>query len=102
MAPTVSDNAESSRYEIHDADTFAGFAEYYLQADVIAFLHTEIGKDFGGRGLGSTLIRYALDDARRRTLTVQPFCPFVRRFIAEHEDYRDLVSASDRARFGLG
>jgi len=34
-------------------------------------------------------------------LAVLPFCPFVRRFIAENAGYADLVPEKDRQRFGL-
>lgn len=38
-----------------------------------------------------------LADTRRRGLTVLPFCPYVRRVIAEApEDCLDLVPAKDR------
>jgi predicted GNAT family acetyltransferase len=43
----------------------------------------------------------ALDDARRRQLTVLPFCPFVRLFIASHADYVDLVAEERRVAFEL-
>ncbi len=101
MTTRVSDNRDLSRYEIHEDGALAGFTQYDLDGEVIAFPHTEIDPEFGGRGLGSIMIREALDDARRRRLTVQPSCPFVARFIAAHDDYLDLVAEADRGRFGL-
>jgi predicted GNAT family acetyltransferase len=102
MNTTVTDNARESRYEIRFDGARAGFAEYHLHAGVVAFIHTEISPEFGRRGLASELIRAALDSARTRGLQVQPFCPFVRGFIAKHPDYRDLVPSAERERFGLG
>ncbi len=101
MATRVADNAGRSRYEITVDRELAGFAEYYLHERVIAFVHTEIGDAFGGRGLATELIRSALDDARARGLAVEPFCPFVRGFIVKNAEYRDLVPAEQHARFGL-
>ena len=43
------------------------------------------------RGVGSRLIRAALDSARDQGLRVVPQCPFVRAFIERHPEYRDLV-----------
>lgn len=57
----------------------------------------KIDGSFSGQGLGGALIRYALDDARQKGLAVIPYCPFVREFIAKHEDYLDLVSEDRRA-----
>ena len=38
------------------------------------------------------LVRGALDDVRRKGMTVGPQCPFVANFIAEHPEYADLVA----------
>jgi hypothetical protein len=64
-------------------------------------VHTETLSGHEGRGLGSELVRGALDDARRRGWQVRPFCPFVRSYIAKRPEYRDLVPAHERARFQL-
>lgn len=101
MNTAVSDQPDRSRYEITADEQMAGFTEYHRHGDVIAFLHTEIDQTYSGQGLASQLIRHALDDARRQGLWVQPFCPFVRGFIAKHSDYLDLVSDRERERFDL-
>jgi predicted GNAT family acetyltransferase len=101
MTTTVTDDRAQSRYEIRVDGELAGFAQYYLHRDVAAFVHTEIGAEFGGRGLATTLIRAALDAAREHGQLVEPFCPFVRGFIAKFPEYRDLVPADQWERFGL-
>ena len=101
MATEVSDNGESSRYEIHADGELAGFADYHRSGGVIAYLHTEIEREFGGRGLATELIRAALDNSRAAGLSVEPFCPFVRAFIQKNADYRDLVPADEWDRFGV-
>lgn len=58
---------------------------------MIAFTHTEVDDAVEGQGLGSRLIRYALDDVRARGLKVRPVCPFVKTWIRRHEDYQDLL-----------
>jgi predicted GNAT family acetyltransferase len=98
----VDDNHALHRYEITTDGEVAGFTVYELQPDVIAFMHTEIGEEWGGRGLGSTLVRGALDDARSRGLAVLPYCPFVRSWLERHDDYVDLVPEAKRRAFGLG
>jgi predicted GNAT family acetyltransferase len=104
---TVSVVPERSRYEISVDGECAGFTRYRgydkrsARPGEIVFLHTEIDDSFSGQGLGSTLIRYALDDARKKGLAVIPYCPFVRGFIAKHEDYLDLVPEDRRAEFEL-
>ncbi|MEN3540569.1 GNAT family N-acetyltransferase [Microbispora sp. ZYX-F-249] len=99
--PQVADNPEASRFEITVDGALAGFADYRLKGPAISFTHTEIDPAFEGRGLGSTLVRAALDAARDAGLEVLPFCPFVQRYIARHPEYLDLVPADRRARFSL-
>ena len=100
-APSVVDVPESSRFEIHVEGRPAGFAQYRLTDGLVVFTHTEIDDAFGGRGLGSTLVRTALDTARTRGLAVRPDCPFVRAYVARHPEYLDLVPAELRPRLGL-
>ncbi|GAA1282328.1 hypothetical protein GCM10009609_53640 [Pseudonocardia aurantiaca] len=90
---TVFDVPEWGRFEIHVDGKLAGFAAYSIAPGTITFTHTEIDDAYGGRGLGGTLARAALDAARARGLAVVPRCPFIRRWIERHEDYQDLVAA---------
>ena len=100
--PTVLDVPEWSRFEIHVDGRLAGFAQYRTKPGLIVFTHTQIDDAYEGRGLGSALIRAALDAARIRGVGVRPDCPFVRAYIARHPDeYLDLVPEELRARLDL-
>jgi predicted GNAT family acetyltransferase len=90
-----------ARYEIEADGVVAGFVDYRLSHNGIAFLHTETDERFRGRGLAGQLIQASLDSARKRSLAVLPYCPFVRSWIGNHPDYADLVPADRRAEFGL-
>jgi uncharacterized protein len=79
----------------------AGFTVYRSRAGLIAFMHTEIEPEFEGHGVGSALVREALEDARRKGLDVLPFCPFVNAYIERHREYVDLVPEDRREAFGL-
>lgn len=102
MSDLVKDNPELNRYEIYVGDELAGFAEYKLVGKRMTFPHTEIEPRFGGRGLGSTLVQFALNDAQSRGLEVLPLCPFVAKAIGKNpEKYLDLVPQDERHRFPL-
>ena len=62
----------------------------------MVFTHTEVDPDAGQSGLGSTLVRAALDDVRSQGGSVVPQCPFVRGWIERHQDYADLVAEHRR------
>lgn len=93
MEPTVTDAPEQSRYEIRDGDRLLGQAAYQRRGDQVVFTHTEVDSDAGHSGLGSTLVRAALDDVRGKGGSVVPMCSFVRGWIERHPEYRDLVAA---------
>jgi predicted GNAT family acetyltransferase len=100
--PSVRDHPEQERYEVYDDDDrLAGFAQYHRRRSLIAFVHTEIDPAFEGQGLGSVLVKAALEDAREQGLAVLPFCPFVRGYIERHPEYLDLVPADHRKEFDL-
>jgi predicted GNAT family acetyltransferase len=97
----VADNADRERYEIRVDGKLAGFVKFGSRPGSIELVHTEINDEFEGRGLGSRLISFALDDARERGLSVLPFCPFVNDYIKRHRQYVDLVPEGRRQDFGL-
>jgi uncharacterized protein len=101
MDVEVVDNPDKARFEILAHGELAGFVLYHLRGNEIAFTHTETDDRFRGHGLGSQLIRTALDNAGARHLAVLPYCPFTRSWIAEHPEYADLVPADRRPQFGL-
>ena len=96
MEPTVRDAPEAQRYEIRDGERVLGVAAYERRGDTVVFTHTEVDPDAGPSGLGSTLVRAALDDVRSRGGKVVPQCSFVRGWIERHLEYRDLVVRSDQ------
>lgn len=89
--PTVADNPSANRFEITVDGKVAGFSVYQRSDGEIEFFHTEIDDAYEGQGLGSTLVEAALDEVRRDGLQVIPTCPFVRKYIARHKEYRDLL-----------
>jgi predicted GNAT family acetyltransferase len=101
LPPEVRENTAEHRFEIWLGPERAGFTVYQGLGPVLSFVHTEIDDRFGGQGLGSALIRAALDAVRARGAMVLPYCPFVLAFIRKHPDYLDLVPTERRAGFGL-
>lgn len=97
----IYDQPERSRYSIETDGRVAGFVTYKLSRQEIAFQHAEIDPPLQRQGLASNLVKFALDDAERRGLDVLPYCPFVRSYIFDHPEYRDLVPTSAWDTFDL-
>ena len=88
----VVDNKPEHRFELTVEGHLA--AAYYERADgVITFVHTEVPAELGGKGVGSTLVKGALDLVRADGLKVVAQCPFVKGWIGKHSDYADLLKA---------
>lgn len=87
----VKDAPADSRYEARIDGALAGIAVYRLRGERIIFTHTEVEPAHEGKGVGSTLARYALDDVRQRGLTVVVQCPFISAYIRRHPEYADLT-----------
>ena len=89
---TVRDHVEAQRFEAVDQDgTVAGFAAYRRSPERVVFTHTEVADAFEGRGVGSQLVRAALDSVRNEGLQVVAQCPFVESWIERHPEYVDLL-----------
>ncbi|MEV0069489.1 GNAT family N-acetyltransferase [Amycolatopsis sp. NPDC050768] len=84
-------NDEKHRYEVYADDQLAGFTQYLLRDNQTVFTHTEIDKAFGGRGLGTTLATYALDDVVANGGVIVPVCPFIAAFLRKHTGYEEHV-----------
>jgi predicted GNAT family acetyltransferase len=83
-APVV-DDTSASRYVIREDGAEAELV-YLVEGDRMLLLHTEVPEEWGGRGVGSRLVRAALRRAAANALTVVPWCPFARRWLQEHPD----------------
>jgi uncharacterized protein len=89
---SVRHRPDERRYELLVGGEHAGELVYRDRGGgVLAFLHTEVDPAQRRSGLGSQLVRAALDDARERGLRVVPICPFVDDYVRRHPAYADLV-----------
>ncbi len=89
--PVITDAPARDRYEAHLDGELAGILEYTVKRGRIALIHTEVLPLHEGRGVGSALVRFALDDARRQELRVIAMCPYVQSFLTRHPQDDDIV-----------
>ncbi len=92
MSITVRNEPDLNRYTVFIDDDAVGFAEYRIHSDEIVFIHTEVDPERREKGLASTLVQWALDDVRDNSdRRVVAQCPYVRHWLREHPEYRDLL-----------
>jgi predicted GNAT family acetyltransferase len=96
MQITVTDVPDRERFEALDGDNLAGFVTYQLTGNIIAYTHTEVDPAYEGKGIGSTLARAVMDEARDKGRTVVPICPFLNKWLGKHPEYDPIVARTTR------
>lgn len=81
---------QAQRFET-TIDGHTGYISYQLQDNALVYDHTIVPKALGGRGVGSVLVKYALDYAQDHDKKVVPQCSFVASYINKHTEYQNLV-----------
>jgi predicted GNAT family acetyltransferase len=100
-APAVVDNDAARRFEL-TVDGRTAYTDYQLTGRRVFLIHTEVPAELQGKGVGSRLVRGALDLAAQRELEVVPVCPFVASYLRRHPEYLRLVSDDFRRKLDLG
>ena len=90
----ITDVPEQRRYEARLGGELAGWVDYgRVRSRLVAF-HTEVPPAFGGRGIGSALVRRVIADARADGFTIMPRCPLFRAHFARHPEDADVNAES--------
>lgn len=87
----VRDNQAESRYEL-EADGRLATAAYRMEDGAVAFTHTAVPPELEGQGVGSRLVKGALEDVRARGLRFIPYCSFVAAYAERHREVRGLIA----------
>ena len=89
MVEQVTDNPAAQRFEL-TVDGQVAFLKYERKNDRLEFVHTEVPPALRGRGIGQSLVKGALEAARREGLRVVPLCPFVKAYLRKHPEAGDV------------
>jgi len=84
------DNEEAKQYEFHIEGVITKI-EYIKAQNNIYLTHTEVPTKLEGKGIGSSLVKMALEDIKKKKLTLVPLCPFVALYIKRHPEWKELV-----------
>ena len=83
-------NEQGKRFET-SIDGHTGYISYQDRGDKLVYDHTIVPDELGGRGVGSALVKYALNYARENDKKIVPQCSFVASYIDKHPEYQDLL-----------
>lgn len=90
-ARVVEHDQAGHRYVLRVGDDEAGTLTYTLRGGAVVLEHTVVDGSRREKGLGSHLVRFALDDVRASGGRIVPQCPFVRAYLERHPEDADLV-----------
>lgn len=88
---TVTNDESAHQFEAR-VDGLLARLVYRRAGERVLMTHTEVPPAIERRGIGSALVRAALEDARAHRRQVVPLCSFVGWYIAQHPEYRDLLA----------
>lgn len=78
-------NPAAGRYQAV-VDGLTSELTYRLRGDRMVLTHTGVPAAIEGRGIGSALVRAAVEDAIARDLTIVPRCSFVAGWLDRHPE----------------
>lgn len=94
---TIEDVPAAGQYELRDGDTRIGFARYRDGDGSRTFTHTVVDPAYEGRGLGSRLVRFVVEDAVAMGMRIVPICPFTAAYLRRHREFDDHIDWPDAA-----
>jgi predicted GNAT family acetyltransferase len=69
----------------------AGYVEYQVAHGVMDIQHTIVRPEFGGKGIGSDLIRQSVELAKEKGWKIQPSCSFAYGYFQRHPELQSMV-----------
>ena len=85
------DNVALHQYEFRIGDLIPRIEYIKTKNGEIYLTHTEVPSALEGKGVGSSLVRLALEAIERQQLRLVPLCPFVAGYVQKHPEWKRLV-----------
>ncbi|PLY01822.1 MAG: N-acetyltransferase [Desulfuromonas sp.] len=92
MSIDVANNLTDQQFQAELSGHLA-IIRYRYDDGVLVLTHTEVPDELGGQGVGSQLVRAALDFAKTEDLKIVPECPFIKAYIDKHDEYQSLLAS---------
>ncbi|MGR6091416.1 GNAT family N-acetyltransferase [Brevibacterium sp. CSND-B09] len=98
---TITEDAAAKRFTVSHSGKVIGLVDYIdreASADDTAdgpvriFTHTEVSPEWGGRGLGAKLVRYALETSAEEGLKFRTTCSYVQNFLVKNDEFDKFVA----------
>jgi predicted GNAT family acetyltransferase len=79
-------------FYIEDGDKEIGLMHYiFTGSDKMVIDHTEVNKEYAGKGLGMQLVTAGVNYARENHLKILPLCPFAKMIFGKTPAFADVL-----------
>jgi uncharacterized protein len=95
---TVRNNTESGSYDAMLGERVVGMIVYERRGSRMIFRYTIVEPEFRRHGVGTTLVRAALDDLLANGMALTNYCGFTADFITGNPSYAGLLDADQPGR----
>ena len=87
----ITHNLVDKRFETVIDGVTAYLTYEYIDDNTLNYSHTIVPTELGGRGIGSALVKHALEYAKTHGKSVIADCSFVAGYIQKYPEYQQLV-----------
>lgn len=87
----VENNRAEHQFEIN-LDGAKALIAYKKNGEVYDLHHTEVPAQFEGKGIGSALVKGALEQIKADGAKIIPSCPFIASYLKRHQEYQELAA----------
>lgn len=91
MEVSIRESADKKRFESEINGNWA-FIDFIRAEDKMYLTHTEVPNTLEGQGLGSALVKHALEAIKKEERKLVPLCPFVASYVKQHPEYHQLLA----------
>lgn len=79
------------RFAIYAEGDYAGELTFREEGNSMMIDHTEVEKEYEGKGFGKQLVMHAVDYAREHDMKIKPYCEYAHKVLTRDESYRDVL-----------
>jgi len=89
----IEDNGKKGRFVLLEDGKEAGEMTFVWDGEnSIIIEHTNVGKEYGGKGYAKQLMNKAVAFARKNEVKIVPVCSFVKAMFEKDESIRDVLA----------
>jgi uncharacterized protein len=88
----ITNNEALLHFETELSNGEFAFIEYRWHNDNLVIMHTLVPEGFEGKGIASSLAKFALEYAKEKQLKIIVYCPYVNAYLKRHPEYQSLLA----------